>query len=44
VRTLDALHIASAALVSDLDSVVTYDGRMVAAAIEYGLPVVTPGR
>ena len=43
VRTLDALHIASAALVSDLDFVVTYDGRMVTAATAFGLPVVTPG-
>ena len=43
VRTLDALHVASAALVSDLDFVVTYDGRMVTAATAFGLPVVTPG-
>ena len=44
VRTLDALHVASAALVSDLDFVVTYDGRMVTAATAFGLPVVAPGR
>ena len=44
VRTLDALHIASAALLSDLQSVVTYDARMGTAAIAYGLQVATPGR
>jgi uncharacterized protein len=44
VRTLDALHIASAALLSDLQSVVTYDVRMGTAAIAYGLPVAAPGR
>ncbi len=44
VRTLDALHIASAAMLSDLESVVTYDERMATAAIAYGLPVAAPGR
>jgi predicted nucleic acid-binding protein len=44
VRTLDALHIASAALLSDLQTVVTYDVRMGTAAIAYGLPVAAPGQ
>ncbi len=44
VRTLDALHIASAAQLSDLQAVVTYDLRMTAAAARYGLPVAAPGR
>lgn len=43
VRTLDALHIGSAAELDDLDALVTYDVRMVAAAKDYGLPVVSPG-
>lgn len=44
VRTLDALHLASAAELSDLQALVTYDHRMAAAGLAYGLPVVTPGR
>ncbi len=44
VRTLDALHIASAAQLGDLTALVTYDDRMAAAAIGYGLPVASPGR
>ncbi len=44
VRSLDALHIASAALLSDLQTVVTYDVRMGTAAITYGLLVAAPGR
>ncbi|MFN8584908.1 MAG: type II toxin-antitoxin system VapC family toxin [Dehalococcoidia bacterium] len=43
VRTLDVIHLATAAtLGSDLDALVTYDARMVAAAREAGLPVVSP--
>lgn len=44
VRTLDALHIASAAELPDLTAVVTYDVRMAEAAASYGLPVVSPGK
>lgn len=44
VRTLDALHIASALECADLDAIVTYDLRMAAASAGYGLPVVSPGR
>jgi len=43
VRTLDALHVASAALFSDLVVVITYDNQMAAAARGYGLPVASPG-
>jgi uncharacterized protein len=43
VRTLDALHIASASELSDLQAIVTYDLRMIAAATSYGLPVASPG-
>ena len=44
VHTVDALHIASAALLTDLLCVVTYDQRMAAAAAAYGLPVAAPGQ
>ena len=43
VRTLDALHIASASELSDLQAVVSYDRRMLVAAEGYGLPVESPG-
>ncbi len=43
VRTLDALHIASASELVDLDVIVTYDSRMITAATGYGLPVASPG-
>jgi predicted nucleic acid-binding protein len=43
VRTLDALHLASAAEVGDLEVLVTYDRRMRTAAIDYGLSVQSPG-
>lgn len=41
VRSLDAIHLASAQLITadDLRAVVTYDGRMAAAATTMGLPV-----
>ncbi len=42
VRTLDALHIASAAELSDLRVLLTYDRRMAEAATHYGLPVESP--
>ncbi|MCL2781441.1 MAG: type II toxin-antitoxin system VapC family toxin [Actinomycetia bacterium] len=42
VRTLDALHIASASELADLEALVTYDERMRAAAIGCGLPVANP--
>lgn len=42
VRTLDALHLASAAELLELQVVLTYDRRMAEAATLYGLPVQTP--
>ena len=42
VRTLDALHLASAAEVSDLGVLVTYDRRMHSAAESFGLVVQSP--
>lgn len=43
LRTLDAIHLASAlALGDDLDAIVTYDGRMVEAALLLGLPTASP--
>ncbi|MGI9155944.1 MAG: type II toxin-antitoxin system VapC family toxin [Marmoricola sp.] len=42
VRTLDALHIASAAELPDLTYLVSYDHRMLEAAADYGLPVASP--
>jgi hypothetical protein len=43
LRTLDAIHLASAAaLAGDLDAFVTYDLRLAEAARAAGLPVVSP--
>ena len=43
LRTLDAIHVATAIAVGDdLDAIVTYDERMVEAARLLGLPTVTP--
>lgn len=43
VRTLDAIHLATAtALGDDLDSIVTYDQRMAEAARLLGLSTATP--
>jgi predicted nucleic acid-binding protein len=43
LRSLDAIHLASAELVGrDLRAVVTYDRRMAAVAEGLALPVVTP--
>ena len=44
LRSLDALHLATALEVGDdLDGLVTYDGRMSAAAKDLGLAVFAPG-
>jgi predicted nucleic acid-binding protein len=44
VRTLDAIHIASAELLAEhLTALVSYDHRMVAVARDRGLPVGHPG-
>jgi hypothetical protein len=43
LRTLDAIHLATAALVrTGLSAFVTYDKRLAAAAKDAGLPVVSP--
>lgn len=43
LRTLDAIHLATALAVGDdLDAIVTYDERMVEAARLIGLATVTP--
>ncbi|MGI9197278.1 MAG: type II toxin-antitoxin system VapC family toxin [Candidatus Nanopelagicales bacterium] len=43
IRTLDALHIATAlAFGDDLEGVVTYDSRMADACRVYGLRVIAP--
>lgn len=42
LRTLDAIHIATALSISSLGSFVTYDDRLAEAARNVGLPVVRP--
>lgn len=43
LRTLDAIHLATAMAVGDdLDAIVTYDERMLEAARLLGLPAATP--
>jgi hypothetical protein len=43
LRSLGALHLATALqLEADLEALVTYDGRLAAAAARQKLPVVTP--
>jgi predicted nucleic acid-binding protein len=43
LRSLDALHLATALEIGDeLDGLVTYDGRMSAAAEALGLTVLAP--
>lgn len=45
LRTLDALHLASAVLLRDeLTAFIAYDHRLVAAARTAGLPTTTPGQ
>lgn len=42
LRTLDAIHIATALAIGALDAFVTYDDRQADAARTVGLPVVRP--
>lgn len=42
VRSLDAIHLATAQLARELEAVVTYDSRMRTAAQRIGLIVVAP--
>ncbi|MGF1647468.1 MAG: type II toxin-antitoxin system VapC family toxin [Kineosporiaceae bacterium] len=45
LRSLDALHVATARLLGDqVEAFITYDRRQRAAASAAGLPVVSPGR
>ena len=44
LRSLDAIHVATARLVrDDLTAMISYDKRMIAVAHSEGLPVVSPG-
>lgn len=44
LRSLDALHVATARLLGDqVEAFVTYDRRQAAAAAAAGLPVLSPG-
>ena len=44
IRTLDAIHVASALAIGDaLASLVTYDKRMLDVARSAGIPAVAPG-
>ena len=42
LRTLDAIHLATALSLYHVDAVVTYDNRLANAARSLGLPVVSP--
>ena len=42
LRSLDALHLATALSLDGLEAVVTYDSRLAAAAVDAGLPVAAP--
>ncbi|MBN1174968.1 MAG: type II toxin-antitoxin system VapC family toxin [Micromonosporaceae bacterium] len=43
LRSLDVIHLATARVLgSDLDGLATYDDRLVTAAKDAGIPVVTP--
>lgn len=44
LRTLDAVHLATALdLGDDLETVITYDQRLIAAAAANGIPTAAPG-
>ena len=43
LRSLDAIHLATARILApELDSLVTYDDRLIGAAADAGISVVTP--
>ncbi|HET9517146.1 MAG TPA: type II toxin-antitoxin system VapC family toxin [Actinoplanes sp.] len=43
LRSLDAIHLATARMLgSDLEGLVTYDGRLAGAAKDAGIPVIDP--
>ncbi len=43
LRTLDAIHLASALSLGGVEAFVTYDARLAAAAAGAGLAVASPG-
>lgn len=43
LRTLDAIHCATAVMIADLDTVLCYDQRLTAALERIGVAVVAPG-
>jgi predicted nucleic acid-binding protein len=44
LRTLDAIHLATALLIrDDVDVLISYDDRLLAAAASHGLSTATPG-
>ncbi len=43
LRTLDAIHLATALEAPGLDAFLCYDARLAAAARSTGLPVLSPG-
>ena len=43
LRTLDAIHVATALAIGELEGVITYDRRMAEAARANGLTVLAPG-
>jgi hypothetical protein len=43
LRTLDVLHVSSAATLIDLHAFVAYDARLLEAAGALGLPLAAPG-
>ena len=44
LRSLDAIHLATALeLGNEIDGLVTYDERLTQAALERGIPTITPG-
>lgn len=42
LRTLDAIHLATALLTDDLDEFISYDRRLAEAARAHGLNVLSP--
>ena len=43
LRSLDALHLASALILGEhLDTLVTYDRRMIEGVLAIGIPVTSP--
>ena len=42
LRTLDALHLAAAVMIADLDAVLCYDDRLAQALSRVGLRVIAP--